>query len=86
MSESVTGESGIKEIVKEKYGAAALRVSTTGSSCCGASASIGGCDPITSNLYDSQQAQQIPRRSIASVARLWQSHGSGGTEARRDSA
>jgi arsenite methyltransferase len=57
-------ESGIKEIVKEKYGAAALRVGTGGSSCCGAAASIGGCDPITSNLYDSSQAGQIPEEAL----------------------
>ncbi len=64
MSESVTKEIGIKEIVKEKYGAAALRVGTTGSSCCGASEALGGCDPITSNLYDSSQAQQIPEEAL----------------------
>ena len=50
----------IKQVVKEKYGQAALRVKTGGSSCCGATASIGGCDPITTNLYDSTQAGQIP--------------------------
>ena len=43
----------IKEVVKEKYGQAALRVHTGGSSCCGASsAQEGCCDPITSDLYD----------------------------------
>ena len=58
-------ESTVKEIVKEKYGQAALRVSKGGSSCCGASASgIGQCDPITSNLYDSAQAGQIPEEAL----------------------
>ena len=54
----------IKEVVKEKYGQAALRVKTGGSSCCGATASNGGCDPITSNLYHSSQAQQIPEKAL----------------------
>jgi arsenite methyltransferase len=56
----------IKEIVKEKYGQAALRVTTGGSSCCGASASIDGCgvDPITSNLYAAGQTGQIPENAI----------------------
>lgn len=56
----------VKEIVKEKYGQAALRVTTGGSSCCGATASIDGCgvDPITSNLYDAGQAGQIPEDAI----------------------
>jgi arsenite methyltransferase len=56
----------IKEIVKEKYGQAALRVSAGGSSCCGASASFDGCwvDPITSNLYDANQTGQIPKEAV----------------------
>jgi arsenite methyltransferase len=56
----------IKEIVKEKYGQAALRVTTGGSSCCGASASLDGCsvDPITSNLYDHSQTEQIPEEAV----------------------
>jgi ubiquinone/menaquinone biosynthesis C-methylase UbiE len=53
----------IKEVVKEKYGQAALRVASGGSSCCGATAST-GCDPITSNLYDAQQAGQIPEQAL----------------------
>jgi arsenite methyltransferase len=54
----------IKEVVKEKYGQAALRVKTGGSSCCGASNSCGCPDPITSNLYDQLQAQQIPGEAL----------------------
>lgn len=54
----------IKEVVKEKYGQAALRVTSGGSSCCGTTASIGGCDPITTNLYDSSQAGQIPEEAL----------------------
>src|SRR5580692_7624632 len=53
----------IKEVVKEKYGQAALRVASGGSSCCGATAST-GCDSITSNLYDAQQAGQIPEQAL----------------------
>jgi SAM-dependent methyltransferase len=54
----------IKEVVKEKYGQAALRVKAGGSSCCGASASTNCCDPITSNLYNNSQAQQIPEEAL----------------------
>ena len=54
----------IKQVVKQKYGEAALRVTTGGSSCCGASASCGGGDPITSNLYDALQAGQIPEEAL----------------------
>src|SRR5450432_2579805 len=54
----------IKEVVKEKYGQAALRVHTGGSSCCGASAAIEGCDPITSNLYDMAQTGALPEEAV----------------------
>src|SRR6202167_2508447 len=54
----------IKEVVKEKYGQAALRVKAGDSSCCGAAASSGCCDPITSNLYDATQAGQIPEEAM----------------------
>jgi arsenite methyltransferase len=55
----------IKEVVKEKYGQAALRVTNGGSSCCGAQpATSRGCDPITSNLYDAAQAGQLPEEAV----------------------
>jgi SAM-dependent methyltransferase len=54
----------IKEVVKEKYGQAALRVTSGGSSCCGAGAATDCCDPITSNLYDKNQAGQIPEEAL----------------------
>jgi arsenite methyltransferase len=55
----------IKDVVREKYGQAALRVHSGGSSCCGASAATDGCcDPITSNLYDSTQTSQIPEAAV----------------------
>jgi len=55
----------IKEVVREKYGQAALRVASGGSSCCGAAAALDGCcDPITSNLYDSAQAGSLPATAL----------------------
>ncbi len=56
----------VKAKVREKYGEAALRVKTGGSSCCGASAALDGCcvDPITSNLYDAGQTGQVPVEAV----------------------
>jgi SAM-dependent methyltransferase len=55
----------IKEVVKEKYGQAALRVNAGGSSCCGAGAALDGCcDPITSNLYDAAQTGVLPEEAV----------------------
>src|SRR5436305_14087857 len=59
-----TSPTDIKQVVKEKYGEAALRVKSGGSSCCGATASLGGCDPITTNLYDAAQSGQIPEEAL----------------------
>jgi len=54
----------IKNVVKQKYGEAALRVTSGGSSCCGSTASTGCADPITSNLYDSEQAGELPQEAM----------------------
>jgi SAM-dependent methyltransferase len=56
----------IKEVVKEKYGQAALRVQIgSGSSCCEAASALESCcDPITVNLYDAEQAGQIPQAAL----------------------
>ena len=72
----------IKEAVREKYGEAALRVRSGGSSCCGAS--LRGCgDPITSNLYDANQDWPDSGRSDHSLAGLRQSDGTGRAESGR---
>ena len=56
---------GIRDVVREKYGAAALRVTSGGSSCCGAAAALDACcDPITSNLYSDGQAAQVPETAV----------------------
>ncbi len=55
----------IREVVKQKYGQAALRVQSGGSSCCGGSPAVGGgCDPITSNLYSTQQSGEVPDQAM----------------------
>jgi arsenite methyltransferase len=55
----------LKEVVKEKYGRAALRVDAGGSSCCGASGALDGCcNPITSNLYDAAQTGELPQEAV----------------------
>lgn len=61
---STETRSELKDVVREKYGAAALRVKQGGSACCGATASTGGCDPITANLYDGAQTEQIPEEAL----------------------
>jgi SAM-dependent methyltransferase len=51
----------VRELVREKYGEAALRARTgAGHSCCGGAAALACCDPITSNLYDARQEGEVP--------------------------
>jgi 2-polyprenyl-3-methyl-5-hydroxy-6-metoxy-1,4-benzoquinol methylase len=53
----------IREVVKEKYGAAARRAAEgkEAAGCCGTSS---GCDPITSNLYDASQIGTLPVEAV----------------------
>ncbi len=60
-------EIDVKEVVKEKYGQAALRVAKgQGSGCCGSSPASSCCgpDPITSNLYSEAQAGELPETAV----------------------
>jgi len=52
----------VKQVVREKYGQAALRARTRdSSSCCGGGAALKACcDPITSDLYDARQEGEVP--------------------------
>jgi arsenite methyltransferase len=54
----------VKEAVREKYSAAALRVSSGGTACCGPT-KASNCDAITSNLYDSQQTEVLPDTAVS---------------------
>jgi len=71
--------SDIKEIVKERYGKAALRVvEGSRASCCGSAPSSvsagcgcgtealvpGAVDPITANLYDQRQTGELPSEAV----------------------
>ena len=59
-----TNTADIKEVVKQKYGEAALRVHKGGSSCCGSAPGKSCADPITSDLYDASQIGQIPEDAL----------------------
>ena len=61
---STTEARDIKNVVKEKYGQAALRVTAGGSTCCGAPGNPECGDPITSNLYDASQITQLPEDAL----------------------
>ena len=61
------GTESITDVVRERYGKAALRVMEgKGNACCGSAPSVGDacCDPITSNLYDAGQKGQIPEDAV----------------------
>jgi ubiquinone/menaquinone biosynthesis C-methylase UbiE len=66
MENLMNTDSDVKDIVKQRYGAAAERVVRgAGSACCGgAPAAAGQCDPITSNLYDPAQAGDVPAEAM----------------------
>ena len=59
-------EVDVKQVVRSRYGEAATRVTQGGANACcgGAPASVGGSDPITSNLYDALQAGEVPEKAL----------------------
>jgi SAM-dependent methyltransferase len=68
-----TAQEGVREIVRERYSQAAKRVQTSAgaASSCGGSASAdsGACcsrdtDPITGDLYTSQEAGEVPTEAL----------------------
>src|SRR5438105_3511538 len=60
-------DEGLKDLVKQKYGLAALRVTaaTGTTSCCASTASGSSCDPVTSNLYGLDQTADLPEQAVA---------------------
>ena len=55
----------IKAVVRDKYGKAALRVtSAEGAACCGR-ASTREADPISSNLYGGSETAELPAEAVA---------------------
>src|SRR6266511_2173144 len=66
-SEDVTmSDPDIRQIAKDKYGKAALKVASGGSSCCG---SVWGreADPITSRLYTASETACVPAEAAAAL-------------------
>ncbi len=67
---STTEGEALREVVREKYGAAATRVAEgdTDVSCCGSTGCCGSTtaawDPITSDLYDAGQTNGIPAEAL----------------------
>jgi SAM-dependent methyltransferase len=55
----------ITEVVRDRYADAARRVTSGGSATCGCgTGSTTGCDPITSNLYDANEAGVLPETAL----------------------
>ena len=55
----------IKEVVREKYEEAALRIqSGVGGSCCDATWLEASCDPITSNIYSATEESELPDTAV----------------------
>ena len=64
----LTDRDDVRAVVRERYGAAALRVlNTPGAGCCGdgsAPCCEGASDPVSVGLYDATQAAAIPEAAL----------------------
>jgi arsenite methyltransferase len=58
-------DESIKDVVKQKYGQAALRVVSGSETSCCSTSSAGSCDPITSNLYAEGETAGLPAEAVA---------------------
>ena len=68
MSNTIDSQSPeeIREVVRQRYGQAALNVlESKDSACCGSSCCSSEDDAISSNLYDAEQAGQIPADALS---------------------
>lgn len=55
----------IREVVREKYGKAALQAASGSQACCGGSSCCDtDVDPITAGLYDSSETQELPEEAV----------------------
>src|SRR5262245_57217042 len=55
----------LQEQVREKYAKAALNVTTGKRASCGSVCGEGGSDPITANLYGSEETTSLPADAVA---------------------
>jgi len=54
----------VKELVRARYGATALRaLQDEGRATCG-TAAMGCCDPVTSNLYQAAETEWLPKEAL----------------------
>src|SRR5690348_12755983 len=55
----------LKDRVREKYGAAALRVrQSEPASCCDSASALGSCDPVIANLYSAGETAELPAEAL----------------------
>jgi len=66
MGAAMADGDSVKDVVRQRYGEAALRVvSGEGSACCGGTAACGcGPDPITSGLYEAGESAVLPGDAV----------------------
>jgi len=57
-------EANLEEVVKRKYGAAAKQAAAGGVASCGGGADLSCCDPISKDLYDPSQTQELPEKAV----------------------
>ncbi|MGD0694735.1 MAG: arsenite methyltransferase [Terriglobia bacterium] len=59
-------DENLREVVREKYGQAALRVMQGKSTCCTPKtpAGIAQVDPVTQNLYEAAQTSELPEEAV----------------------
>jgi ubiquinone/menaquinone biosynthesis C-methylase UbiE len=54
----------LQDVIKEKYGQAAVKARTTTTTCCGPAPAASCCDPVTVNLYGKDETTGLPVEAV----------------------
>ena len=57
-------EPSIVDVVRDKYAKAALRVMDSAGRCCSPASPRGECDPVTGNLYGTEDTTSLPEEAV----------------------
>jgi arsenite methyltransferase len=60
-SEGTVSDQSLRDVIKQKYGQAAVKAASNSSGCCGPSC----CDPITTQLYNRDEVKDLPADAVA---------------------
>ncbi len=63
--EGIMSDQALRDVIKEKYGQAAVNAATGSAGCCGCGCGTSASDPITVDLYKRDEVKDLPAGAVA---------------------